>query len=1843
MKRLKNKISSMLAFLLVITVLFPVGQISPTAEAEAGISAVPILVHNIDELNMAMDAAASGDTIVLANGIWKDVQLSFHANATAEQPVTLRAETPGKVRITGDSRLSLDSNHLIVDGLYFTNGSPVSGGAVITFNADYGRVTNTAIVNFNPPSAKTGYYWVMFKGSHNRLDHGLLQGKNNDSPVVGNDFNGAQYNTVDTMHIKDIPYIADSNGREIFRIWGYGRNDELGDEGTFFTLENNLFEHADGEGAEVVSLKSNKNIVRNNTILESMGALVGRSGHTNTFKGNLIIGNNVPGTKGLRVTGKNLTITNNYVETVEKDVMIIYTGEHLFDKDHKVEYLWDGFKPIVRPEAPYGYVVNYGQVRDSLIEGNVFYNNGGVDIDLGKVTYKRNAPKQQLVLIPENNRLINNISFKPLGGTAIDTPVQDKAGNLGKFTFQPNLFEGNVVYGANAVIHEPSSSEGILVKDVREADVAAIQAKRPKALTAQDVGPAWVRQGNVGNVEAVAGQGEVALTWTEPSSNKTPKKVAFVGDSITFGYKVPESYPIKLGKLLGPLYEVRNFGISGATMVSIGGASYWIKPEYAASKAWNPDIVVIMLGTNDSKPGNWKNKDQFIVDYKKMINEYKQLPSHPEVYVNLPPKVYGSGNFGITDEVVSKEIIPIIRDIAQQENVKVNDVYTATSGMPQNFTDMVHPNDAGTKAIANAVLDGISPILEDYSGVAIYQNSDATPKLIVPKGTRKATIAGLANGLSYTFTLRSILGDTESVGTKIVVKPTDEPAGGYGTNLASKDNCSSCTYFSSTDYSIPVGTTDPTAKYGANAAFDGNPTATRWSAASAQATNQFLGVSFGAETTYNLAVITEYGKNSIYRVSSYWLESSNDGITYEMIPGTKGTTIGSVFNGGTKAIPFSSPVKSKFMRLKIEESRKDSSKLPDAAGNTLTEPSIWEIEVYNVPPVDVLNPSATSSLGGGAIDIAWMMPENADFEAINIYIGYTKIKTVSQDTESVKINGLENGKDYVFTIKTESAEKGESRGVSTAAVYPDDGVVPDAPKNLQAAAGNGAINLTWAAPSYKDIAKYVLAYYDETSPGATTVSQVVYAPAASYSLEKLTPGHTYHFTLQAVSASRRSSVTSNEAAAVFKGTSYGFSGTAGDGYAQLMWSPYPKPVAGYNLYMNDAWISPSVTSEVYTVTGSTYQYTAGGLTNELTYSFYMRAVQTDGTESQPSEVILLTPSVMNGIAISGIPSEMTIGDSKKATVTALYNGNMPVDVTAFSTLQSSNEGVAAIDKASGLFKALIAGQTVLSATYGGKTDRMTVNVSEAGPKDPPPATVKALTLSGLNATMTVNQSAAITLTANYSDGTSKAVTADLTAKYTSSSPNVADIIVTGAGTAEGTAKVTAKTPGVTTITATYGGMTTTAAAVQVFSAGGGGGYYPSAPSSNLGDKDFKVTKNSTDGSANVTVDADKLKGAFKALTEKNQQITITYDGTETNVRFTLPVSALTEGKQASPNATIVIKTKDLTYELPLNALDLSSLAKDLGVKPEEMTLTISMVKASGKEAEAIAAAAKKNGVKLLSDGYNFTITVEAKGKSMEVTDFHGKYIARTMQIPGTVNTSTTTVVVINPATGDMFFVPATFAKSGDKTVTTMMRQGNSLYAAVDATRTFADLKNHPAKADIELLAAKLLMDGVGNSNFAPDNSIKRSEFASLLVRALGLSEFSGIDENNPQAGPTKFTDVSTATLFSGSILLASQYGLINGYEDGSFKPDASITNEEMAVMLSRALKIAGKSGDASKTVNFEDRQQISEWARAAVNETYNTGIVQKPNSVNFEPKVNATRGQTAVALKKFLQFVGFIN
>lgn len=279
-----------------------------------------VYVKDIIELNDAIAIAKPGDEIVMANGQWKDVEINFRGKGTKNSPITLTAETAGKVTIEGLSYIKFGGEFLIVEGLYFKNGFSPSN-AVIDFKitnkegadevSNNCKITNCVIEDFNKPKRDDSDLWVQFWGRHNELSNSYIAGKTNRGPTVRVSIAGIEsinnYHQIINNHFGPRPVKGGPSGETI----------QLGDSYTSMSpshtmVANNLFEECNGE-VEVISSKTNFNVFKNNVFYKSEGSLVTRHGNYVTIDGNYFIGDGVNEQYGgIRIINTGHWVVNNY-------------------------------------------------------------------------------------------------------------------------------------------------------------------------------------------------------------------------------------------------------------------------------------------------------------------------------------------------------------------------------------------------------------------------------------------------------------------------------------------------------------------------------------------------------------------------------------------------------------------------------------------------------------------------------------------------------------------------------------------------------------------------------------------------------------------------------------------------------------------------------------------------------------------------------------------------------------------------------------------------------------------------------------------------------------------------------------------------------------------------------------------------------------------------------------------------------------------------------------------------------------------------------------------------------------------------------------------------------------------------------------------------------------------------------------------------------------------------------------------------------------------------------------------------------------------------------------------
>ena len=202
----------------------------------------------------------------------------------------------------------------------------------------------------------------------------------------------------------------------------------------------------------------------------------------------------------------------------------------------------------------------------------------------------------------------------------------------------------------------------------------------------------------------------LALLLISVASYAQQVKVACIGNSITYGHgiedRVHDTYPAQLQVMLGNEFNVSNFGVSGTTAQREGDFPWVSTDQYKQAKEFLPQIAVIKLGTNDSKPQNWVGEGRFIKNVEQLAEEFENLPSHPRIIIALPAKAYKIA-WSIRDSVICNGELAALKKMAKKHHWRVIDLYKKTSNIPERFPDGIHPDVKGAGIIAGHVCKAV--------------------------------------------------------------------------------------------------------------------------------------------------------------------------------------------------------------------------------------------------------------------------------------------------------------------------------------------------------------------------------------------------------------------------------------------------------------------------------------------------------------------------------------------------------------------------------------------------------------------------------------------------------------------------------------------------------------------------------------------------------------------------------------------------------------------------------------------------------------------------------------------------------------------------------------------------------------------------------------------------------------------------------------------------------------------------------------------------------------------------------------------------------------------------------
>ncbi|SET06446.1 S-layer homology domain-containing protein [Paenibacillus sp. NFR01] len=415
---------------------------------------------------------------------------------------------------------------------------------------------------------------------------------------------------------------------------------------------------------------------------------------------------------------------------------------------------------------------------------------------------------------------------------------------------------------------------------------------------------------------------------------------------------------------------------------------------------------------------------------------------------------------------------------------------------------------------------------------------------------------------------------------------------------------------------------------------------------------------------------------------------------------------------------------------------------------------------------------------------------------------------------------------------------------------------------------------------------------------------------------------------------------------------------------------------------------------------------------------------------------------------------------------------------------------------------------------------------------------------------------------------------------------------------------------------------------------------------NAGDDSVAVLVNGIEVKAGKV--ASSVEGTQKVttLSVSQEQVDKKLDAEGIGAVVTFPVHAVSDVIVSELNGQMVknmenkqaileIKTDKATYTLPAEQMDIDSISKQIGstVALQDIKIQIRIATPMAPVAQAAVDALGQSNLTMVAPPLDFTIKATYQGSTVDVSKFNA-YVERLIALPDQADPNKITTGVVVDPDGVVRHVPTKVTVIDGKYYAQINSLSNSLYSVVWHPLEFKDVDKHWAKAAVNDMGSRLVIEGVGNGMFNPDTNITRAEFAAIIVRGLGLK---------PVTGTSAFTDVAASDWYHSAVQTAYEYKLIEGFGDGAFHPKENITREQAMVIIAKAMKITGLQGKLA-TANaderltlFSDAGIVANWARNGVTNSLQAGIFTGRSASRLAPKANITRAEVAAIMQRLLK------
>ncbi|MCE3199171.1 chitobiase/beta-hexosaminidase C-terminal domain-containing protein [Paenibacillus sonchi] len=395
-----------------------------------------------------------------------------------------------------------------------------------------------------------------------------------------------------------------------------------------------------------------------------------------------------------------------------------------------------------------------------------------------------------------------------------------------------------------------------------------------------------------------------------------------------------------------------------------------------------------------------------------------------------------------------------------------------------------------------------------------------------------------------------------------------------------------------------------------------------------------------------------------------------------------------------------------------------------------------------------------------------------------------------------------------------------------------------------------------------------------------------------------------------------------------------------------------------------------------------------------------------------------------------------------------------------------------------------------------------------------------------------------------------------------------------------------------------------------------------------------ITTATVNGQTALTVAIDQTKLEEK-LAAEGQGAVVTIPVTVKSDIVIAELNGQMVKAMEDKQAVLELKSENATYTLPAGQINMDAIRSQFGTAATLGDIKVKLEIAAPAEdtLRTVENSAVQGGFTLVVPPLNFVVRAEYGGQTVEISKFSA-YVERQIALPDGVDPNKITTAIVVEPNGSLRHVPTRVTTIDQKYYAKVNSLTNSTYSIIWHPLEFKDVAGHWAKDIVNNMGSRMIIDGTGNGLFNPDAEITRAEFAAVIVRGLGLK----LDSS-----AASFADVKAEAWYSSAVQTAYEYHLVNGFEDGTFRPADKVTREQAMAIIAKAMKLTSLQdklpvqSSAELLSPFKDASKVSQWAQSSAADSIEAGIVSGRSASELAPQAYITRAEVAAIVQRLLQ------